>query len=65
MPKKEPTTQELKQLQDERATDEHRAIDESATPDEADQHKRRSDKSAYLARKLAERERSEREADEE
>ena len=61
MPKKEPTTQELRRLQQERTTDEHQAIDQSATPDEADQHKRRAAKSAYLARKLAERERSERE----
>jgi hypothetical protein len=61
MPKKEPTTQELRRLQQERTTDEHQAIDQSATPDEAHQHKRRAAKSAYLARKLAERERSERE----
>lgn len=60
MAKKEPTTQELKQLQHERATGEHEAIERSATPDEAQQHERRAAKSAYLERKLAERERSER-----
>jgi hypothetical protein len=61
--KKEPTTKELRQLQDERATGEHEAIDQAATDDEAHQHERRGDKAAYLARKLAERERSERESD--
>lgn len=58
--KPEPTTGELKQLQHERTTDEHEAIEQSATPDEAHQHKRRAAKAAYLERKLAERERSER-----
>ena len=61
MPKKEPTTRELLQLQHERTTDEHQAIEQSATPDEAHQHKRRAAKAAYLERKLAERARSERE----
>jgi len=59
----EPTTRELKQAQQEKATGEHRAIETSDTPDEAHQHDRRAEKSAYLARKLAERERSEREAE--
>ena len=62
MPKKEQTTEELRQLQQERTTDEHEALERAATPDEADQHKRRAAKSAYLERKLAERERSERES---
>ena len=62
MSKEEPTTSELKQLQQEKATGEHEAIKHSDTPDEAEQHERRAEKSAYLARKLAERERSEREA---
>jgi hypothetical protein len=61
MAKKEPTTQELRQAKQEQATDEHQAIDQSVTSDEAEQHARRADKAAYLARKLAERERSERE----
>jgi hypothetical protein len=60
MPKREPTTEELRQAQHERATEEHEAVDSSMTPDEAHQHQRRADKSAYLERMLAERERSER-----
>jgi hypothetical protein len=58
--KGEPTTDELRQAQQERATEEHEAIDSSATPDEEHQHRRRAEKSAYLDRMLAERERSER-----
>ena len=60
MPKREPTTEELRRAQQERATEEHEAIDTSFTPEEERQHRRRADKSAYLERKLAERERSER-----
>jgi hypothetical protein len=64
MPKRrEPTTEELRRVQKERTTEEHEAVDVSATPDEAHQHRRRADKSAYLEEKLAERERSERERD--
>jgi hypothetical protein len=59
-PKREPTTEELRRAQHERATEEHEAIDASATADEAEQHRRRADKSAYLERMLAKRERSER-----
>jgi len=61
MAKNEQNTQELRQIQHERTTDEHDAVERSETPDEADQHRRRAAKSAYLERKLAERERSERE----
>jgi hypothetical protein len=60
---KEPTTEELRQKQRERTTEEHRAITQSFTSDEERQHRRRAAKSAYLERKLAERERSEREAE--
>jgi hypothetical protein len=60
MSKHEPTTEELLQKQQERTTDEHRAIPGSVTPHEAKQHRRRAEKSAYLERMLAERERSER-----
>ena len=60
MPKREPTTEELRQAQQERTTEEHEAIDTSITPDEERQHRRRGEKSAYLERMLAERERSER-----
>jgi hypothetical protein len=63
MPDKEPTTEELRHKQRERTTEEHRAITQSFTPDEERQHRRRAAKSAYLERKLAERERSEREAE--
>jgi hypothetical protein len=59
MPKHEPTTQELRRTQRERATEEHEAIPSSITPAEERQHRRRAAKSAYLERKLAERERSE------
>jgi hypothetical protein len=60
VPKREPTTEELRQAQQERVTEEHEAIDTSMTPDEAHQHERRADKSAYLERMLAKRKRSER-----
>jgi hypothetical protein len=60
MPKREPTTEELRRAQQERATEEHEAIPTSITPAEERQHRRRAAKSAYLERKLAERERSER-----
>jgi hypothetical protein len=59
MPKREPTTEELRQAQQERTTEEHEAIQTSMTPDEARQHERRADKSAYLERMLAKRARSE------
>ena len=63
MPKREPTTEELRRLQRERITEEHEAIGGSATPDEKLQHRRRAEKSAYLERMLAERQRSERRDD--
>ena len=59
MPKREPTTEELRRVQQERPTEEHEAIDTSVTPDEERQHRRRADKSAYLVRMLAKRKRSE------
>jgi hypothetical protein len=60
--KNEPTTRELRIKQQERTTEEHRAVGDSATEDEAHTHERRASKSEYLERKLAERERSEQEA---
>jgi hypothetical protein len=60
MPKREPTVEELRRTQHERATEEHEAIPSSITPAEERQHRRRAAKSAYLERKLADRERSER-----
>ena len=61
MAKKEPTTEELRQRQQERTTEEHQLLERSETDEEVKQHKRRASKSVYLERKLAERERSERE----
>jgi hypothetical protein len=63
MPQREPTTEELRRTQRERATEEHEAIPDSITPAEERQHRRRAAKSAYLEEKLAERERSERRED--
>jgi hypothetical protein len=63
MPKREPTTEELRRAQRDRKTEEHEAIPASITPDEERQHRRRAAKSAYLESKLAERERSERDED--
>jgi hypothetical protein len=63
MAKREPTTEELRRAQRERITEEHEAIPNSITPDEERQHRRRAEKSAYLERMLAARERSERERD--
>jgi hypothetical protein len=59
VPKREPTTEELRRLQHERTTEEHEAIGTSLTPDEEQQHRRRADKAAYLERMLDKRERSE------
>jgi hypothetical protein len=63
MRKREPTTEELRRTQQERVTEEHEAIPGSITPDEERQHRRRAAKSAYLERKLAERERAERQSE--
>jgi hypothetical protein len=63
MPKREPTTEELRRAQQERITEEHEAVDTAVTPDEAHQHLRRADKSAYLERMLAKRADSERDRD--
>jgi hypothetical protein len=60
VPKREPTTEELRRVQHERTTEEHEAIGAAVTQDEERQHRRRAEKSAYLERMLAERERSER-----
>lgn len=58
--KRPPNTEELQRSQRERTTEEFDAIDKSITPYEESQHRRRAAKSAYLERRLAERERSER-----
>ena len=59
MPDDEPTTQELKTAQAERAENESRRAEEADKPDEAQAHERRADKAAYLRDRLAEAERSE------
>ena len=57
----EPTeTHELRQAQLERERSEQRLLEESEQSEEAAQHERRRDKAEYLKRKLAERERAER-----
>jgi hypothetical protein len=55
-------SERLRGKQRERKTEELELLDGSRTPDEADQHRRRAAKADYLERKLAERERSERDA---
>ena len=59
MPDEEPTTQELKAVQAERAADEQRRAEDAERFDEAHAHERRADKAAYLRDRLAEAERSE------
>ena len=58
----ETQTHELRIEQESRETREHKLLERSELSDEADQHERRRDKAAYLADKLAERERAERDA---
>ncbi len=60
MANREPITEELRRAQHDRVTEEHEAIAASLTPDEERQHRRRAEKSAYLERMLAARDRSER-----
>jgi hypothetical protein len=65
MTEEQPTeTHELKREQEARETREHELLKQSDLTDEADQHERRRDKAAYLKEKLAERERSEADAEE-
>lgn len=54
---------ELRREQAERRGEEGERAETAEQPAERRQHARRADKAAYLERKLAERERSEREAD--
>ncbi len=56
-------THKLREEQESLETREHKLLEQSELPEEADQHTRRRDKAAYLKEKLAERERAEREAD--
>jgi hypothetical protein len=54
-------TEELRTEQASREAAEQRLAEQATTGDEADQHARRAEKSAYLKEKLAERAESERE----
>jgi hypothetical protein len=56
------TPEELREEQAEKARDERRHADDATAEHDVVTHDRRSDKAAYLAAKLAERERSEQEA---
>jgi hypothetical protein len=56
------TTQELRLDQLRRASGERGAAQESDTASEQRTHERRAERAAYLSEKLAERERTEREA---
>jgi hypothetical protein len=58
------TSERLREEQADKARDERKHADHATTEHEAVTHDRRSDKAAYLAAKLAERERSEQEAGE-
>jgi hypothetical protein len=55
-------TQELRREQAQRQRDERQLADSATQEHETAQHIRRADKADYLRRKLAERERSERDA---
>ena len=59
----DPTTQELAIEQVQRELTERRAQEGSADEEEVLAHSRRADKARYLRERLAERERSEREAE--
>ena len=56
----DPKTGELRVEQRDRAANERDAAETAELPDEEEQHRRRADKAAYLAEKVAERERAER-----
>jgi hypothetical protein len=60
----DPTPEELREEQTEKARDERRHAEGATAEHDAVTHDRRSDKAAYLAAKLAERERSEQETGE-
>jgi hypothetical protein len=59
----EPDTGELRQTQEHKITEERELAEQADLPDEERQHERRADKASYLEEKLAERERSEKNAD--
>ena len=61
----DPTTQELRIKQREREDDERRRAETSPEEDDTAQHEARAEKAGYLAEKLEERARAEREAEQE
>jgi hypothetical protein len=56
----EPTTEELRALQRDRAAEERERAKESPTPSDERAHRRRAAKAEYLERKLAEQEEADR-----
>jgi hypothetical protein len=60
----DPTSEELREEQTEKARDERRHAEGATDEQDAITHDRRSEKAAYLAAKLAEQERSEHETGE-
>jgi hypothetical protein len=60
MTEEEPKTEELRSEQAAREAAEKQLVGEAASEDEAQQHERRAQKSAYLKEKLSERAESER-----
>jgi hypothetical protein len=63
MDNRDPKTEELRAVQEERLQEEREQARDAPTGDEADQHTRRADKAAYLREKLDKRAESEREDD--
>lgn len=59
----EQTTSELRIEQAQREETEERLVESSESDNEAQQHERRASKAGYLRKKLEERERAEREAE--
>ena len=57
------TSDDLREEQSEKARDERRHVEGATSEHDAIAHDRRSEKAAYLAAKLAEQERSEKEED--
>ena len=62
MAEDEPKTGELRQTQEHKVIEERELAEGAEQPAEERQHQRRADKAEYLKEKLAERERSERDA---
>ncbi len=59
----DPSVEDLRRRQREQESFERDQIADAGTDAEADRHRRRAEKAAYLRRKLEQRQRAEREAD--